>query len=224
MMKKQTKKAGQIPSPVEVKFPESEFSRFWKSRMVELDRVKKEHEDKWGVNRVINMVDVEFRIKVWKQAERVWEASGSEDFGRLASACDGMIRAYKALDAWATAEGIAPVGMKAIEWETQDGTVMAVVQTDADAVAYQRQRKDIQSLHIWTMAELATMMAGGIGQDIARLKADIKIPATVVKVEAQSGGGSGFDDWENDLDMTEPDKLPKLFNTKAAEAMRRKSA
>ena len=211
-MKKQTKKPGQLPQPVEVKFPESEFSRFFKARMVELDRVKREHEDKWGVNRIIALVDVEFRIKVWKQAERVWEAAGTEDFSRLAAACDGMIRAYRALDQWAVAEGIAPAGgVKAIEWEMDDGAVMAVVQTEADAAAYQRSRPDVENRHIWSMAELATMLKGGLGQDIARLKASIGMPATVVKVDLE---GSGFDDFDNDLDLDKPSTLPKMFNSK----------
>jgi hypothetical protein len=211
MMKKQSRKPGQLPKPVEVKFPESEFSRFFKARMVELDRIKREHEDKWGVNRIIALVDVEFRVKVWKQAERVWEASGTEDFNRLASACDGMIRAYRAMDQWATAEGIAPAGeVKAIEWEMPDGAVMAVVSTEADAAAYQKTRPDVQDRHIWSMAELATMLASGLGSDIARLKATIGVPATVVKVDTS---GSGFDDFENDLDLDQPSTTPKMFPT-----------
>jgi hypothetical protein len=208
-MKKQTKKPGQLPPPVEVKFPESEFSRFFKARMVELDRVKREHEDRWGVNRVIALVDVEFRIKVWKQAERVWEAAGTEDFGRLAAACDGMVRAYRAMDQWATDEGIAPVEVKAIEWEMADGSVMVVVQGEADAVRYQRTRTDVQDRHIWSMAELVTMLEGGIGQDVARLKAAVGVPATVVKADS----GSGFDDFENDPEIDKPIDLPKMFPT-----------
>ena len=189
--------------------------------MVELDGVKREHEDKWGVGRVIALVDVEFRIKVWKQAERVWEASKTQDITRLASACDAMIRAYRALDAWAVAEGIGPQVVKAVELEDANGVVMAVVQTDADAVAYQRIRKDVQCLHIWTMAEIAKLLESGIARDIAEIKGQIKMPATVVKVAA--GGGSGFEDWENDIDMNEPDTMPKMFNTKAAESLRKRS-
>lgn len=220
-MKKQTKKPGDLPQVLAVQLPESEFDRFFRAKMVELDRVKREHEDKWGVGRVIALVDVEFRIKVWKQAERVWEASKTEDVGRLASACDGMIRAYRALDSWAVAEGIGPVEVKALEWESEDGVVSAVVQTDADAVVYQRQRKDVQCLNIWTVAEIAKMLEAGIGRDIANLKAEIKMPATVVKVAVSDG--SGFEDWENDIDLNEPDTMPKMFNTKAAESLKKRS-
>ena len=79
---------------------------------------------------------------------------------------------------------------------------------------------DVQALHIWTMAEIGTIMASGIARDIANLKAEIKMPATVVKVAAT--GGSGFEDWENDIDLNEPDTMPKMFNTKAAESLRKR--
>jgi hypothetical protein len=36
------------------------------------------------------------------------------------------------------------------------------------------------------------------------------MPATVVKVEAN---GSGFDDFENDLDLKKPSATPKMFPT-----------
>jgi len=200
---------GSLPPVQELAFPESEFSRFWKSKMVELAAAKREHEDKWGVGRVINLVDVEFRIKVWNQIERVWAAQESQNIDKARAAADGMIRAMRAMDAWATDEGIAPVeGIKAIEWEMEDGSVMVVVKTEQDAAAYHRTRPDVEDRHIWSMQEIATMMAGGIGQDIARLKATIGVPATVVKAD------SGFDDMVNDLDFNAKDSAPKMFNSK----------
>jgi hypothetical protein len=221
--RKTAKDRGQLPQPQKLEFPESEFSRFWKSKLVELDQAKRQHEERWGVGRVINLVDVEFRIKVWTQMERVWQAGASESVERARSAVDGMIRAYRAMDAWATAEGIAPAGeaVKAIEWEAPDGTIMAVVQTEADAVVYQEARKDVQNRHIWSMGELALLMEKGIAQDVAQIKAQVKMPATLVKVENKANL-TGFEDMENDLDMTEPDELPKMFNTKAAESLRKR--
>jgi hypothetical protein len=122
-----------------------------------------------------------------------------------------MIRAYRAMDKWAVDEGIAPAGeVKAIEWEMDDGAVMAVVQTEADAAAYQRTRPDVENRHVWSMQELVTMLESGLGNDIARLKATLGMPATVVKVEAN---GSGFDDFENDLDLKKPSTTPKMFPT-----------
>lgn len=226
-MKNKTSKAvaGKLPSTEQLNFPESEFSRLWKSRLIELDQVRQDHENRWGVGRVINLVDSEFRIKFWTQQERVWAAGQSHSAEKVKAACDGMIRAYRALDAWAVAEGIAPTqDIKAVEWEMDDGSVMAVVRTEQDAVAYQRARPDVTNRHIWSMQELALMLASGLGSDVARLKAELGIPATLVKVEDKkpAAGLSGFEDMENDIDLNEPDTMPKMFNTKAAEALKKR--
>lgn len=207
--KKTAKIRGELPQPQPLAFPESEFSRFWKSKLVELEAAKREHEEKWGVGRVINLVDVEFRIKVWTQIERVWAAQESQSIEKARAAADGMIRALRALDAWATAEGIAPVGeVKAIEWEMDDGSVLAVVSTEADAAAYHRMRPDVEDRNVWSIQEIAKLLEAGLGGDIARLKATLGMPATVVKVEAN---GSGFDDFGNDLDLDAPSSAPKMF-------------
>jgi hypothetical protein len=91
-----------------------------------------------------------------------------------------------------------------------DGTVLAVVSTEADAVEYQRARPDVENRHIWSIQEIAKMLEAGLGNDIARFKATLGVPATVVKVQAN---GSGFDDFENDLDLDAPSKAPKMFPT-----------
>lgn len=210
--KKTAKIRGELPQPQPLAFPESEFSRFWKSKLVELEAAKREHEEKWGVGRVINLVDVEFRIKVWAQIERVWAAQESQSIEKARAAADGMIRALRAMDAWATAEGIAPVGqVKAIEWEMDDGGVLAVVSTEADAAAYHRMRPDVEDRNVWSIQEIAKLLEAGLGGDIARLKATLGMPATVVKVEAN---GSGFDDFGNDLDLDAPASAPKMFPTR----------
>lgn len=207
--KKTAKIRGELPQPQPLAFPESEFSRFWKSKLVELEAAKREHEEKWGVGRVINLVDVEFRIKVWTQIERVWAAQESQSIEKARAAADGMIRALRAMDAWATAEGIAPVGeVKAIEWEMDDGGVLAVVSTEADAAAYHRMRPDVEGRNVWSIQEIAKLLEAGLGGDIARLKATLGMPATVVEVKAN---GSGFDDFGNDLDLDAPSSAPKMF-------------
>lgn len=209
--KKTAKIRGELPQPQPLAFPESEFSRFWKSKMVELEAAKREHEQRWGVGRLINLVDVEFRIKVWTQIERVWAAQESQSIEKARAAADGMIRAMRALEQWAIAEGIAPVGeVKAIEWMMDDGTVLAVVPTEADAVEYQRVRPDVENRHIWSIQEIAKMLEAGLGNDVARFKATLGVPATVVKVQAN---GSGFDDFDNDLDLDAPSATPKMFPT-----------
>ena len=45
-------------------FPLNTFDVFMNSRLIELSVVKRDHEKRWGINRLIGLVDSEFRIKV----------------------------------------------------------------------------------------------------------------------------------------------------------------
>jgi len=130
-------------------FPMNTFEVFMNSRFLELTVVKREHEKRWGINRLIELVDSEFRIKVWRQAERVFEASVSRDEVKLDRAVAGMIKAYAALESWAVENGVPEMpAIVAVEHEMQDGSVMVVVGNHHDATLYQQFRPDVQSSHL----------------------------------------------------------------------------
>ena len=129
-----------------------------------------------------------------------------------------MVRAFKAMDAWATSEGLEPISqVKAVEGQTELG-MMVVVQDEADAVQYQALRPDIKQ--VWTIAELSRLVAAGIGEDIWRLKQELPVRGFVAAVQQERpvakpvavGNGSGFDDLENDLDIDKPVNFPKMFH------------
>jgi hypothetical protein len=208
---------GDLPPANQVAYPESEFSRFQRAKIVEVDQARREHEQKWGVNRISTLVPTEFREKFYAQSERVWAAQEAKDVQRFAAACDGMLRAYKAMDAWATAEGIAPaLEVHRIEAQTDLG-LMVIVKDETDANRYMEMRKDV--LQVWTVAEVTELLKAGIGQAIWELKAKLPMRGQVVAVQTPNGplakpaawGASGFDDMQNDLDMNAPDGLPKMF-------------
>lgn len=208
---------GALPPANPVAYPESEFSRFQRAKIVEVDRARREHEQKWGVNRITTLVPTEFREKFYAQSERVWAAQEAKDSQRFAAACDGMVRAYKAMDAWATAEGIAPAeDVHRIEAQTDLG-VIVIVKDEEAARRFGETRKDV--LQVWTVAEIAELLKSGIGQAIWDLKAKLPVRGEVVSVQTPSGplakpaawGATGFDDMENDLDLNAPDNLPKMF-------------
>lgn len=221
MKKSQSRDRGALPPVQALAFPETEFSRELKSRLVELDAVKREHERKWGIGRVITLVPNDFRERFYAQSERVWVAQHKYDSQKLKAACDGMVRAFKAMDAWAQSEGLEPISqVKAVEQEIELG-MMVVVQSEADAVQYQALRPDVKQ--VWTIEELGKLVGAGIGLDLWNLKEQIPMRgfvASVVKDGAQlplakpvaAWGPSGFEDMENDLDLTEPDTLPKMFH------------
>jgi len=214
MSKKSLKKVvGGLKQP---DFPMNTFEVFMNSRLIELSVVKREHEKRWGINRLIELVDSEFRIKVWRQAERVFEASKSRDEVKLDRAVAGMIKAYAALETWAVENGVSEMpAIVAVEHEMQDGSVMVVVGNHHDATLYQQFRPDVQNRHIWTMEELELIMDSPVIKDTMKIKALMPC-AAMVRLDKDAkefplGGATGFDDVKSD--ELEASSLPKVFDT-----------
>jgi hypothetical protein len=178
--------------------------------------VKRDHEKRWGINRLIELVDSEFRIKVWRQAERVFEASVSRDEMKLDRAVNGMVKAYAALEAWAVEHGVSEMpAIVAVEHEMQDGSVMVVVGTHHDATLYQQFRPDVQNRHIWTMEELELIMESPVLKETMKIKALMPC-AAMVRLDKDAnpfpdGGASGFDDVKSEVLTGEP--MAKVFDT-----------
>jgi len=197
-------------------FPMNTFEVFMNSRLLELTVVKREHEKKWGINRLIELVESEFRIKVWRQAERVFEASVSRDEVKLDRAVGGMIKAYAALETWAVENGVSEMpAITAVEHEMQDGSVMVVVGTHHDATLYQQFRPDVANRHIWTMEELELIMDSPVIKDTMKIKSLMPC-AALVRLDKDAkefplGGATGFDDVKSD--ELEASSLPKVFDT-----------
>ena len=214
MSKKSLKKVvGGLKQP---EFPMNTFEVFMNSRLVELSVVKRDHEKRWGINRLIELVDSEFRIKVWRQAERVFEASVSRDEVKLDRAVGGMIKAYAALETWAVENGVPEMpAITAVEHEMQDGSVMVVVGNHHDATLYQQFRPDVQNRHIWTMEELELIMDSPVIKDTMKIKALMPC-AAMVRLDKDAkefplGGATGFDDVKSDVLTGEP--MAKVFDT-----------
>jgi len=109
-------------------YPSDRFKVFEHSLMVDMELAKMEHEKVWGIDRVIDLVDAEFRRKVNAQRERIWEASQARDEERLEKSIRGMIAAYKALTRWAVEAGIDRMPtIDCIEHRMQDGSLMVIL-------------------------------------------------------------------------------------------------
>jgi len=197
-------------------FPMNAFDVFMNSRLVELSVVKRDHEKRWGINRLIELVDSEFRIKFWTQAERVFDASKSRDEMKLDRAVNGMVKAYAALESWAVEHGVSEMpAIVAVEHEIKDGSVMVVVGTHHDATLYQQFRPDIQNRHIWTMEELELIMESPVLKETMKIKALMPC-AAMVRLDKDAkefplGGASGFDDVKSEVLTGEP--MAKVFDT-----------
>ena len=196
-------------------FPSDRFKVFEHSVMVEMEMAKLEHEKTWGIDRVIDLVEPEFRRKFNAQRERIWEASQARDEEKLDRAIKGMIAAYKALTRWAVEAGIEQMPkIDCMEHRMADGSLMVIVRDKQMATWYEQFRKEPGARSIWTLAELEVVMNGPTLKQVRDIKAAIP-SATMVPVTPQSS--SGFEDMENDIDISKPYKGGKLFDTKAAE-------
>jgi hypothetical protein len=199
-------------------YPSDRFKVFEHSLMVEMEMAKMEHEKVWGIDRVIDLVDAEFRRKFSAQRERIWEASQARDEERLEKAIRGMIAAYKALTRWATEAGIEQMPkIDCMEYMMQDDGLLVVVKDKKMATWYEQFRKQKGNRSIWTLAELEVVMNGPTLKQVREIKAALP-GTTMVPVTPQ--GSSGFEDMPNDIDISKPFKGGKLFDTKAAERAR----
>jgi hypothetical protein len=180
---------------------------------MELETRKELHHQNWGIDRLITLVDSEFRVKFWGQMGRVWDSLEFGDIERLKKAVQGMVKGYEALEKWGTENGVPQnPKTKFLEWKTQDGKIVAVVQTINDSLDLQRERKDLNT--IWTLEEFEIVLADPFVQEIMSLKAlDPTAQVKMFKKTAPISTGSGFDDMEDDLEPvyggTEP---PKMFH------------
>ena len=199
-------------------FPSDRFKVFEHSLMVEMETAKMEHEKTWGIDRVIDLVDAEFRRKVSAQRERIWEASKARDEERLEKAIKGMIAAYKALTRWATEAGIEQMPkIDCMEYKMGDGSLMVIVRDKQMATWYDQFHKLPVNRSVWTLSEIELVMTGPTLKQVRDIKAAIP-GTTMVPVTPQ--GSSGFEEMENDIDISKPFKGGKMFDTKAAERAR----
>jgi len=196
-------------------YPSDRFKVFEHSLMVEMETAKMEHEKVWGIDRVIDLVDAEFRRKVNAQRERIWEASQARDEERLEKAIKGMIAAYKALTKWATEAGIEQMPkIDCMEYKMGDGSLMVIVRDKQMATWYDQFHKLPVNRSVWTLEELEVVMNSKTLTQVREIKA--AIPGTrMIPIQPQCS--SGFEDMENDIDISKPFKGGKMFDTKAAE-------
>lgn len=196
-------------------FPSDYFKVYQHSLMVEMELAKMEHEKVWGIDRVIDLVEPEFRRKFNAQRERVWEASQARDEEKLDRAIKGMIAAYKALTRWATEAGIEQMPkIDCMEHRMGDGSLMVIVRDKQMATWYDQFHKLPANRSVWTLEELEVVMNSKTLTQVREIKA--AIPGTRM-IPIQPQGSSGFEDMENDIDISKPFKGGKMFDTKAAE-------
>ena len=186
-------------------FPMDAFDRFKQSKLLELTSRIYEHETRYGVSRLIGLVDSGFREKFWIQAERVYDAQNSRDQERLEKAIKGMVRAYELLEQWAIDNNVPEMpAFKVLEHVKDNGLLMVVCETQNDKIDYLRFNPDKQ-LVIYTLAEIEKILtAYAIVNEINGIKEQYPDAELVTVSETPNI----FDGMDNDL---EPLKSASTF-------------
>lgn len=126
-----------------------------------VDHLAQRMEAKWGVGRLPLLVSTETRAKFYKQGERMRDALEACYTAKVitrdlleasASSTGGMERAWSALDRQATDAGEKPIDPEVWETVLSDGSLVAIVQTNADASKVLR---DGRNKNVWTLEEVA---------------------------------------------------------------------
>ena len=200
-------------------FQLDEFKVKAESLVAQLERVKQEHDAKWGIKRIEMLVDANLRVKLHQQLERVYNAQRDRDIEKMEKAVAGMIKGYGVLDAWAEDNNIEQKpDINAVEWVMQDKSIMVVVQTHNDAIYYQQFRPELSNRHIWSMEELELLLESDVIKEIIKAKA--LLPGTRMTRIAAGGGVTGFDDLPDcDIDLSGELANP-LFNFDHAKMMK----
>jgi len=203
----------------ESSFMLDEFKVKAESLVARLDRVKQEHDARWGTKRIEMLVDANLRLKLTQQLERVFSAQQDRDIERMEKAIAGMIKGYAVLDAWALDNNIEEKPeINAVEWVMQDKSIMVVVQTHNDALYYQQFRPELSNRHIWSMEELELLLESDVIKDIMKAKA--LLPGTRMTRIAAGGGVTGFDDLPDcDIDLS-GELINPLFNFQHAKMLK----
>lgn len=213
MATRQIKKKVEQPS-----IPADPFELFMRSKLIELLNVQQAHEKKWGISRLIGLVDEEFRTKFWMQSERIYAAQKMRDEVRLTKAVDGMKKAYAALEQWAVTSGVRQVPeVKHCQYQMQDGSIMVVVETYEDALHFDQFMGHDERRHIWCMEELELVMNAEVVKETMALKRQYP-QAQMVRLDKPptkfpKGGKSGLDDFQGDDCVLEGSRMAKVFDT-----------
>jgi|SRR5215207_5021992 len=170
----------------------------------EVDALAASMESKWGCDRLRLLVCRELRERFDRQRylfnQAIWHGKDVEAVRREAGR---MVRAWKALDKAAEEAGKAPLDPQVLEVPLDDGSVAAIVPSNAHASLV---RAEGRKLAVYTLEDVARLLS----HDRAIVTAKLVFPgATVTAVRKQpSDPLDAFDNSFQGLDDPLDDPLP----------------
>lgn len=123
--------------------------------LVEHDKVVTQYEDKWGIERLQELVSEELRERFYQQRERLNTAIDNNDGKQTQEEVEVMCRAYAALEKEAVAMGHKPLSGEYWETPLPDGRVLAITKNHAEAGKVKRDNRD---LVVFSIQEIANIL------------------------------------------------------------------
>lgn len=123
-----------------------------------IDQAFMSSEARWGVGRLEMLVSTTTLASYRRGWVAYRQAITDGDATALESIAPKMLAALAFMDREATAAGHQPLAVERWEAALEDGSVLVVVRTMAEAHAIARDKSDGRSLVVWSMAELARML------------------------------------------------------------------
>lgn len=156
--------------------------RRMEAAITELDQVVVAAEKRWGVDRLPELVSVETQERFWKQFERLDGAIRSDDCDAVVRGSSAMIRAYKVLEDEARDRGHCELAGTWYEAPMDDGRVLIVAETVADAHKASRER---DGALVYSMDEVARLLiASEDARNFAKKTKEVFPGATVEDVRS----------------------------------------
>lgn len=157
-----------------------------------VDHVASVMERKWGSGRLRLLVDHDTRARFDRQMAKwndtVWPVGKKPDARAVEETGNAMIRGWQALDRLAIEAGHEPLPPQVMETTLDDGTVLAVVNSQADAWLVPR---DGRRIVVWTLAEVARVASSN--DLINRIKTTFEGSTVTAVRDPTAGGQFDFD-------------------------------
>lgn len=135
-------------------------ARKLRSALVELDKIVSDYEQRWGIDRLPELVDTRLRERFEAQLDRLNKAIDADVGSEVKVEAEAMARAYAALEKAAKANGHSELTGEFWEAAMPDGKVLAITRTFEEQHKVAREHRDMV---VYCVEEVANILANWEG-------------------------------------------------------------
>ena len=141
------------------------------SAVLEFDKAATEYENRWGVDRLPELVPPELRERFYQQVYLMNQAISAVDWREVEHQCAVTLRGYAALEKAALDAGNKPLEAKCWQAAMPDGRVLCIAPDHHEAGAVARERKG-ENVLVYSVEEVANILAtNGAAEAVNAVKA-----------------------------------------------------